>query len=239
MDWGTAIAQGINILGSMAGGHAKRSAVKAQRTIDAANAQAANTVRRANNNFTAAQAGLSNFMRSAGNQHRLRAGGEAVNALSTNLARLQDQIATGSLNQQIAAAEQLGAVRAQAAASGAGGTSSAMLHQTLQLAQSRAASTAQQNARYQTWDMLAQRAGLTGDMAQAWDAGQSFATLDYSVDQAPYRATEGNLFTDFLGGGGAQLIGNAAGALIKSGAFSRSTAQAFPVQNPAPSWRIP
>jgi len=209
-----AVAAGTQLVTSLLGNRAQKDAVRAQRKVDATNAAASNAVRRAGNGFSAAQAGLSNLMRSLTNQGNLREAGESVNALNTNLARLQDQATTGSLNQQIAAAEQLGAVRAQAAASGAGGTSSAMLHQTLQLAQARADTTREQNQQYQTYDMLAQRAGLISNMALAVDSGQSFANIDYGVDLAPYRAMPGNGLGDFLANGGMAALGNLAGSLF-------------------------
>jgi len=231
--WGAVIGTGFSLLGSLFGSSAQKNAIRAQRIVDEANARAqnivgqanadgSNRVRKGSNAFATAQASLSNFTRTIGNQSKMREGGEAINALNTNLVRLQDQATKGSLNQRITAAEQLGAVRAATVASGAGGTSSAMLHQTLQLAQARQATTNEQNMQYQTYDMLAQRAGLVSNMVMSVDQGQEFAAVDYGIDtaplvQPPFRAdtSKGQLFGDIAG-----LLGKGLGNLYTSFASS-------------------
>jgi len=229
MWWMAAIQIGIAAVSAIEKNRAEKKAFKNQKRIDEANtyvqnllnetnAAAANKVRGANNKVAVAQTRLSNTLRSIGNQAKLEAGGDAIAALNTNLIRLQDRAANGSLNQGIAAAEQLGAVHAQAAAMGVGGTSSAMLHQTMQLAHARAETTQQQQNQYQTYDMLAQRAGIKHNMVMALDQGQDFAPLDYGVDtaplvQAPFRAPPGGWFLDFLNNGGAQAIGGMFGGM--------------------------
>jgi len=253
--WGAIIGTGINLAGSLFGASAQKKAEKAQRIVDEANARvqnmvgqanadASNRVRKGSNAFAVAQASLSNLTQSLGNQGKLREGGEAINALNTNLVRLQDQAVTGSLNQRITAAEQLGAVRAATVASGAGGTSAAMLHQTMQLAQARQATTHDQNMKYQTYDMLAQRAGLVSNMVMSVDQGQTFAPVDYGIDtaplvQPPFRASTGNaqLFGEIAG-----LVGKGLGNLFGSGGASgratpapiinmnRSVVQTFPIK---------
>jgi len=229
MWWMAAIQVGMAVVGAVQKNQAEKGAAKSQQRIDKANAyiqnllgqtnaDAANAVRGANNNLAVAQTRLSSTLRSMGNQAKLEAGGDAINALNTNLVRLQDRAANGSLNQQIMAAEQLGAVQAQAAAMGVGGTSAAVLHQTMQLAQARAETAQNQQAQYQTYDMLAQRAGIKHNMVIALDQGQDFAPIDYGINtaplaQAPFRAGAGSWFLDFLNNGGAQSIGGMFGGL--------------------------
>jgi len=229
MYWMAAIQVGIAAVSALEKNRAEKKAAKNQKRIDEANAyvqnllgqtnaDAANAVRGANNNLAVAQTRLSSTLRSMGNQAKLEAGGDAINALNTNLVRLQDRAANGSLNQQIMAAEQLGAVQAQAAAMGVGGTSAAMLHQTMQLAQARAETAQNQQAQYQTYDMLAQRAGIKHNMVMALDQGQDFAPIDYGINtaplaQAPFRAGPGSWFLDFLNNGGAQSIGGMFGGM--------------------------
>lgn len=157
----------------------------AQNTTNRANADAANAVRVANNGFAAAQAALSNLTRHIGNQQKLSAGGKAEDAVTTNLLRLQDQVVRGSLDTQLRSAEQLGAVRAVAAASGIGGTTAKMLQNTMQLTAARAQTTANENAKYQTYDMLQQRAGLVSNKIMSLDEGQTFASVDYNLNIAP------------------------------------------------------
>nr|WP_052145202.1 hypothetical protein [Burkholderia sp. ABCPW 111] len=156
-----------------------------QNTINQANADAANAVRAANNGFAVAQASLSNLTRSISNQSKLEAGGKAEDAITTNILRLQDQATRGSLESQLRSAEQLGAVRAAAAAAGVGGSTARMLQNTMALTAARAQTTTDQNTQYQTYDMLQQRAGLVSNKIMSLDEGQTFAAIDYNINVAP------------------------------------------------------
>jgi len=237
--WFAAISVGTQLLGSMSNAQGQKGAEKAQKRVDRANADAANAVRGASNKFAAARASLSNLTRSLDNRGKLQAGGDALDALATNFVRAQDQAVTGSLNQRISAAEQMGALRAAAAASGAGGTSAAMLQQTLQLAQARAETSRSQNREYQSYDMLAQRAGLVGNMVMSLDQGQNFAPIDYGINLAPFRAGTANDagFMDFMSGGGGAALGQGLGSLFGGGAKAATgvtagtapVAQVFPI----------
>ena len=159
--------------------------VYSQNLINQANADAANAVRAANNGFAAAQAALSNLTRSLSNQSKLEAGGKAEDAITTNILRLQDQATKGSLESQLRSAEQLGAVRAVAAAAGVGGSTARMLQNTLQLTAARAQTTTDENVKYQTYDMLQQRMGLVQNKIMSLDEGQTFAPIDYNINVAP------------------------------------------------------
>jgi hypothetical protein len=169
----------------------------AQNLINQTNADAANLLRSSNNNFVAAQASMSNLLRSISNQNKQIAIGKQIDAVTTNIARLQDQAVRGNLAQQLQSASQLGAVRAQAAANGVGGTTAKMIQMTMQ-----AGALSNQNATktqqgYQTYDMLLQRAGLQGNMFSAMNEGQTFAPIDYTTNvaqlvQAPIRASQFN-----------------------------------------------
>jgi hypothetical protein len=220
MAWPVIAALGANFLSSFLGGAAQKSASAAQGIIDSANAysqnlinqtnaDAANAVRTANNGFAAAQAALSNLTRSIGNQQKLEAGGKAEDAITTNIGRLQDQMVRGSLDSQLRSAEQLGAVRAAAAAAGVGGTTARMLQNTLALTSARAATATEEAGRLQTYDMLQQRMGLVSNKVMSLDEGQTFAPIDYNVNvpqtvQAPIRADQfsgSNFFNTLLGVG--------------------------------------
>ncbi|WP_394144577.1 virion core protein, T7 gp14 family [Burkholderia multivorans] len=156
-----------------------------QNLINQTNADAANQVRAANNGFVAAQASLSNLARSLSNQRKLDANADQENALTMNLVRLQDNAVQGSLDQQLKAAEQMGAVRAAAAANGVGGTTASMLQKTMALTAARARTQQDQNVAYQTYDMLRQRAGLAYNTIASLDEGQTFAPIDYNINVAP------------------------------------------------------
>ncbi|QYD70150.1 hypothetical protein KZJ38_07540 [Paraburkholderia edwinii] len=156
-----------------------------QNLINNANADSANLMRKANNGFAAAQASLSNLTRSLRNNDKLDAAASQADAITTNIARLTDAAAQGSLDAQLRSAEQLGAVRAAAAAAGVGGTTASMLQKTMQLTAARAQTQADQRVAYQTYDMLAQRAGLLRSAVASLDEGQTFAPIDYNTNVAP------------------------------------------------------
>lgn len=153
--------------------------------VNNANADAANSVRTTSNSLSAMMAALGNLQRSIGNQNKLEAAGAQLDTNAENLARIQDSMTRGSLEQGLRASEQLGALHAAAAANGVGGASAAMMHQTLALSAARQKTTQDENAGYQTYDMLMQRRGLVGNMVRSLDQGQTFAPIDYTVNIAP------------------------------------------------------
>ncbi|AQT27775.1 internal virion protein [Ralstonia phage RS-PI-1] len=175
----------VNKAASDAQGMIDNANTYSQNTINNANADAANAVRAANNGFAAAQAALSNLTRSISNQAKLEAGGKAEDALTTNILRLQDQVTRGGLESQLRSAEQLGAVRAAAAAAGVGGSTARMLQNAMALSSARAQQITDDNAKYQTFDMLQQRAGLVQNKVMSVDQGQTFAPIDYNINVAP------------------------------------------------------
>lgn len=183
-------AVGLQFLGNYLQARTEKAAGEAQGIVDRANADAANKVRWANNGFLAAQASLSNLKRSIDNQQKLYAGGKAAEAIDTNILRLQDQAVNGSLDAQLRAAEQLGAVRAAAAASGVGGTTATMLQRTMELTAARAQQATEQREQYQTYDLLQQKVGLVRNTIMSLDEGQTFAPIDYRVDLAPIRVSQ-------------------------------------------------
>lgn len=203
-----------------------------QNTINNANADATNQVRKANNGFAAAQASLSNLTRSLRNNSQLDAAASQADSITENIARLTDAATQGSLDTQLRSAEQLGAVRASAAAAGVGGTTASMLQKTMQLTAARAQTQTDQRTSYQTYDMLAQRSGLLRSAVASLDEGQSFAPIDYNTSvaplvQSPIRASQysGSVFGSALLGTIASktgLISNLFGSSGTSGASSGS-----------------
>lgn len=165
----------------------------ASNLINNTNAAAKNLNRSANNSLAAAQAAFGNLTKSLSNSAKLTSAGNALDANSQNMVRLQDGTSRGSFEQGLRAAEQMGALQAQVAAAGTGGATASMLHRTLELSAARQRTTAEINSGYQTYDMLQQRMGLVSSMVQGLDQGQTFAPVDYSVDiapltQSPFRA---------------------------------------------------
>jgi hypothetical protein len=153
--------------------------------VNDANADAANLVRSASNDFQAAQAALSNTQRSIGNQEKMRAFGDSYAALQTNEVRVMDNMVRGKLSVQLKAASALGALRADAAARGVGGSSADILRATAALQLGSATTQLDDNQKYVQYDNLLQRQGLMRTAVNSLDFGQSIPNLDYGMNIAP------------------------------------------------------
>ncbi|WP_334166769.1 hypothetical protein [Achromobacter mucicolens] len=149
------------------------------------NGDAANSLRAANNAFTAAQATLQNTLRSLGNQEKMRVFGQQYNSLETNQARVLDGMVRGKLAARLRGAATLGALRADAAARGVGGTSSELMRSVLSLQTGAALTTAEDNEKYVQFDSLMQKQGLIRTAVNSQDQGQSLPNLDYGINIAP------------------------------------------------------
>lgn len=167
----------------------------AQYTLDSAKTEAANMlskdsadnnnmIREAGNAFLAAQAALSNTQRSIGNQNRAIAIGSQTNAEAVNMARAQEAMTRGSVEQQIAAAGQLGALRADAAARGVGGTSADIMRATMQTTTSRLTSMQATKGAQMSFDQVMAAAGLRSNLITSQDYGQTVAGMNYQKDIA-------------------------------------------------------
>jgi hypothetical protein len=247
MNWVLFAQYAASFAGNWAQAYLQQAAGKAQSAIDDANtysqnlvnnanADAANEQRAANNTFVAAQAAFSNLARSINNNSKLDASADQQDAITENLARLQDQAVRGSLDAQLRSAEQLGAMRAQAAANGVGGTTARMLQKALELTAARAQTANDDALQERTYDMLAQRAGLLRNTMLSLDEGQTFAPIDYGhtvapLAQSPVRASQfaGSVQSQAL----LATLGQNAGSLanLSIGGESSSTAVNANAQN--------
>lgn len=155
--------------------------IDSQNLLAEADAASQNVLRGANNTLSAAQVALSNFQRSAANSQKLESAGNAVNASVVNMARIADKSTQGSLERQLASAEQLGAVQAASAARGVGGSTGRMLQATLAATSARRESQISDAQTQVTFDMLMQRSGLMSGAIRSLDEGQTFAPLDFTT----------------------------------------------------------
>lgn len=162
-----------------------RANTAATNLVNKANADAANSIRSGNNAFAAAQASLQNTLRSLGNQEKLRAFGQQYNAAEVNQTRVLDGMVRGKLSARLRGAAALGALRADAAARGVGGSSSEMMRSVLSLQTGAAITTAEDNEKYVQYDALLQKQGLIRTAVNSLDLGQSLPDLDYGINVAP------------------------------------------------------
>lgn len=153
--------------------------------VNRVNADAANSIRAADNAFSAAQATLQNTLTSLGNQEKMRAFGQQYNSLETNQARVLDGMVRGKLAARLRGAATLGALRADAAARGVGGTSSELMRSVLSLQTGAALTSAEDNEKYVQFDSLMQKQGLIRTAVNSQDQGQSLPNLDYGINIAP------------------------------------------------------
>ncbi|WP_432239202.1 hypothetical protein [Herbaspirillum robiniae] len=190
-----------------------------QNLVNNANADAANLTRQGQNQVAAADASLGNAQRSISNQNKLDAAGSQLDTQAQNFARLQDQMTRGGLEDSLRASEQMGALHAQQAASGTGGSSAAMMHAALAMSVARQNTARDNHQHYQTYDMQQQRMGLIQNTIGSLDEGQTFAPIDYNVNVAPL--VQSPLRMDqFAGSAVSQawvgMLGKDAGSLTKS-----------------------
>lgn len=167
--WGQIAAMGLSILGGVNQYKLQRAQYKAQKTIDDANYEASEMIRKASNELGRAQGGLANWMKSVSNQRMIEAAGDQYNALGENLGRILDQAATGSLQRRIQAAEQAGALTASAAAAGVGGSTVSLINGTLRLRNAMVNEEIEKQEGQASYDLMAQRAGVMSNAYDSWD----------------------------------------------------------------------
>jgi len=164
----------------------------AQYTIDSAKTDAANllsqdqadnanTLRNANNAFLAAQASLSNTQRSISNMQKTQAAGDRWNTTVTNQNRALDAMVRGNLEQQISAAATLGAVRADAAARGVGGSSADIVRAAVAGRNARLIVGQKTQMAQTTFDDVMVQSGLRSNLIEAPDYGNTVAQLNYQA----------------------------------------------------------
>lgn len=224
---------GLGIANSFLKAKSEAGMVKAQRVIDAANARAQNLLREGENEKRAAFNALANYTKSINNQRAMRAGGEQITAMSENFNRLLDASTKGALQSQVANAEELGRLSAQAAWSGVGGSTNEMIERTLRLRQA-----AQEHERttamgQRSYEFGKQRAQATRNLAEGLDYRYELAGMDYGINQAPYRATP-DLFTAALSGADFSLLRDSFAKVPKQGQPQATGFKSFstPVTSP-------
>lgn len=146
---------------ALAGDVNERYQAKAARTIDKSNAKVQNILRVANNELAGAQGALARYQQSRQNQIHLMNSGRAVDAITTNMARLDESARNASASRRIAASEEMGALAARMGASGMGGSTTQMLNATAALRYDMVDQMAEYEVKQQTYDM-----GLYKDVAR-------------------------------------------------------------------------
>lgn len=190
--WWMALAQvGMSLLGSMGQSKIERAQYKANKILDKAEYEAKERNRLANNELVAAQASLTDFMRSESNKRLIESAGDAYNALGQNIGRGLDQAVTGNVQRRIQAAEQLGAISASAAAAGVGGSTVDLINGSLRLRNAMLNEEIEKQEGQASYDQLMQRAGVMDQGYSQYDYAMEAGNLDYQRAQMPIRIDPG------------------------------------------------
>lgn len=139
---------------SMAQGMNAQADAKIQKATDKSNTRVRNIQRLANNKLAAAQGSLARYTQSRNNQQQLKAGGNQLNAITTNLIRTQEAGDYGRLSARINQAEENGALAAKAGALGMGGATVQMLNATVNLRQQMATQMSNSQEKQQVENLL-------------------------------------------------------------------------------------
>lgn len=138
---------------SVAQGMQQQGAAKAAKIADESNTRVNNIIRESNNMLAAATGSLSRYTQSRQNQEHLKNTGKELDAITTNMLRLQDAAQTASLERRVAAAEEAGAMSAAVGAAGIGGGTIQMLNSTMDLRSAMVEQLARDEQKQQQYDM--------------------------------------------------------------------------------------
>lgn len=225
---GVSIGQGFQ---SMLG--AGNSLARANNRISQANASSANSLRLYSNAAEAAENNLARFTQSVNNQRTMDAAGKTLNANTTNFLRGNDQQQLNTFAGQIDAAQQAGHQRAQQAAFGVGGNVTDTVNSATALRTSIAKATADQSARSEQQDYSQEQANVMSRMTGSLDNSILLDHLDFNKSVATvtptlkwFASTLQGFFpanTDALGNAG-KALGDYTTSAYKSWQTSRTTA---------------
>lgn|GEM_PF-3443670 len=164
----------------------------AQYTVDSAKTDAANLLsqdqadnanklREAGNGFAAAQANLANTQRSISNNIKASAAGAQWNTAQVNQGRVLDSMIRGNVEQQIQAAQTLGAINADNAARGVGGSSADIMRATMKGRNARLGVNQTTKMQQVSFDAAMQNSGLRSNLAMSQDYGATVANMNYQA----------------------------------------------------------
>jgi len=162
-------------LGARTQAKAQNKLTDFENLIQKANADAANIVRRANNELAGATGSLNRFKQSIQNQAILRASGDEQKQIQTNLLRAREDLVRGSMEQRLDTAFEVGALAASVSAAGVGGSSRDVLNSTIKLTGARKQAELSRVGQQMTTDALEY---LTNTQADAYMQVQGDLFLD-------------------------------------------------------------
>lgn len=188
---------GFNIGGGVGAGLGKSAndaVINANNQISEVNTRTGNRVRQAGNAAAAAEGNLNRFVQSVNNNRRLKAGGDAQEALVVNAARAGDAQLAGRFSDSIRDAEQVGHAAATQALNGLGGSVVDMVNTSTALRDSIVKQSVDDKQNAQAWDTSKRAGVIASQMIGGLDSSVILDRLDYNVDVAQHQNK-----TSFLG----------------------------------------
>jgi hypothetical protein len=178
-----------NVSAGMSVGSGVASAISAWGTassnkiVNRANAQAAETIRKAQNQQRASGLSLAATMRGMTYRAALGNAGQSVNDAGELIARQTEAFIRNDMEVSVKGAEQRGAMAARAAAAGVGGASIRVASYTLDLQQARLTERQQERNSEVMYELVKQRAGIMPAAVSRLDVNPLNPNFDYSVSQ--------------------------------------------------------
>jgi hypothetical protein len=178
-----------SIGGSLSAGLNKRATdalIESNNQISEVNARTGNRLRQAGNAASAAEGNLERFVQSVNNNRRLKAGGDAQEALVVNASRANDAQLAGRFSESIRNAEQVGHAAAAQAMNGMAGSVVDMVNTSTALRDSIVRQSVDDAQSQQNYD-TSRRAGIiASQMIGGLDASVILDKLDYNVEVAQH-----------------------------------------------------
>lgn len=187
--WAAAADVGLGVLGGLA----SWGTASANRKLAKANADAQNTIRKAQNMERASAVSLAGVMRAQGYRAALTNAGEQTNGMAEALARTQESWTRGNFEQGLRDMEQLGALTARASAAGVGGASVNAVSYSLRLSQARLAERQDERQEETQYELLKQMTGVMPATVSRLDVSPLSPNLDYSQNFTPASSGSGLL----------------------------------------------
>lgn len=184
----TYVSAAVGVIGGILGFLGANDQAKAQMIIAKANADAANKVRAAENEFKGASTALQNYIRAEDNKKKFEAAGEQWNVINQNVVRIQDDYVKGDVQQKLRAAEEMGSVSAAASFMGIGGSTVDTINMLVERNYTDQKIDYEQKKTYQIQDMINERNSLMEQASNATDQGTTFANMDYNKNMPEYVA---------------------------------------------------
>lgn len=199
MSWFAAGAFALTAVASISGGKGARDQAKAQEIAARTASEVEEIARKGRNEIRAAQVAFDSYQQSIRNKRIMERAGEDHAALGENLVRYMGQALKGSLSNQLQSAEAMGALSANAAAMGTGGSTTEMMKRTTSLQAAISDDELSRAADFAKYDAEKQRAAVLSNATDALDASLALAGIDNTAGSYHSAKVSGNAITDMLG----------------------------------------